>query len=71
MRGISASRGGETADVEPFYKQYRCILGFVAQTCYVCVLCFLSLHLRSRLVVSVLNDARVHSTAVRRWASTR
>jgi len=23
------------ADVGPFYKQYRCILGFVAQTCYV------------------------------------
>lgn len=26
---------------EPFWKQYRCIFGFVAQTAYVCVDSFL------------------------------
>lgn len=25
-------------DIGPFYKQYRCIFGFVAQMCYVYVL---------------------------------
>ncbi|KAI0247807.1 major facilitator superfamily domain-containing protein [Lactifluus subvellereus] len=34
-RELAATDGAEAADVEPFYKQSRCILGFVAQTCYV------------------------------------
>ncbi len=42
-RELVASGGVEAADVGPFYKQYRCILGFVAQTCYVCVPCSQSL----------------------------
>ena len=36
-RELVASGGEAAADVGPFYKQYRCIFGFVAQTCYVCV----------------------------------
>jgi len=34
-RELAAANGAAAADVGPFYKQYRCILGFVAQTCYV------------------------------------
>lgn len=36
-RELTATNGDAAADVGPFYKQYRCILGFVAQTCYVYV----------------------------------
>lgn len=36
-RELAAANGAAAADVGPFYKQYRCILGFVAQTCYVYV----------------------------------
>jgi FHS family L-fucose permease-like MFS transporter len=36
-RELVATGGEAAADVGPFYKQYRCIFGFVAQTCYVCV----------------------------------
>lgn len=34
-RELVASDGAAAADIGPFYRQYRCILGFVAQTCYV------------------------------------
>jgi len=34
-RELAATGGEEAADVGPFYKQYHCIFGFVAQTCYV------------------------------------
>ncbi|KAH9055454.1 MFS general substrate transporter [Lactarius vividus] len=34
-RELVATSGEQAADVGPFYKQYRCIFGFVAQTCYV------------------------------------
>lgn len=34
-RELAATGGEEAADVGPFFKQYRCIFGFVAQTCYV------------------------------------
>jgi FHS family L-fucose permease-like MFS transporter len=34
-RELVASEGEAAADVGPFYKQYHCIFGFVAQTCYV------------------------------------
>jgi hypothetical protein len=37
VRELAATAGAAAADVGPFYKQYRCILGFVAQTCYVYV----------------------------------
>lgn len=30
---------GIKGDIEPFYKQYRCLFGFVAQMCYWFVLC--------------------------------
>ena len=36
-RELAATGGEAAADVGPFYKQYRCIFGFVAQMCYVCV----------------------------------
>lgn len=36
-RELTATNGAAAGDVGPFYKQYRCILSFVAQTCYVCV----------------------------------
>ena len=36
-RELTATNGAAAADVGPFYKQYRCIFGFVAQTCYVYV----------------------------------
>ncbi|KAH9961484.1 MFS general substrate transporter [Russula dissimulans] len=34
-RELAATDGTAAADVGPFYKEHRCILGFVAQTCYV------------------------------------
>ncbi|KAI0267020.1 MFS general substrate transporter [Gloeopeniophorella convolvens] len=34
-RELIAAGGADAADAGPFYKQYRCILGYVAQTCYV------------------------------------
>ncbi|KAH9171191.1 MFS general substrate transporter [Lactarius sanguifluus] len=34
-RELVATAGEQAADVGPFYKQYRCVFGFVAQTCYV------------------------------------
>jgi hypothetical protein len=37
VRELAATAGAAAADVGPFYKQYRCILGFVAQTSYVYV----------------------------------
>ena len=36
-RELAATGGEAAADVGPFYKQYHCIFGFVAQMCYVCV----------------------------------
>jgi len=36
-REPAAADGAAAADVGPFYKQYHCIFGFVAQTCYVYV----------------------------------
>lgn len=35
-RELAETDGAAAVDV-PFHKQYRCILGFVAQTCYVYV----------------------------------
>jgi len=36
-RELAVANGAAAAEVGPFSKQYRCILGFVAQTCYVYV----------------------------------
>jgi hypothetical protein len=36
-RELTATNGAAAADVGPFHKQYRCILGFVTQSCYVYV----------------------------------
>jgi hypothetical protein len=41
-RELTDTNGAAAADVGPFHTQYRCILGFVAQTCYVYVLSLLS-----------------------------
>ena len=62
-RELAATGGEEAADVGPFYKQYHCIFGFVAQTCYVCVPCF---PVSAFFLLSQMTRA---CAAVRKWAS--
>jgi MFS transporter, FHS family, L-fucose permease len=45
-------------EVGPFWQQYRCVFGWVAQTCYVCVTTSCSL-LRIRTHISFCSGAQV------------
>ena len=65
-RELAATGGEAAADVGPFYKQYRCIFGFVAQMCYVYVSLSQSLCAKQPFVSTMTRSA-----AARRWASPR
>ena len=65
-RELAATGGEAAADVGPFYKQYHCIFGFVAQMCYVCVPLSQSLCAQQYLVSTMMRFA-----GARRWASPR